>query len=68
MTKFIERLKELRKEKKLNQTQFAKAIKVSQSTVAKWENGERTPNIDFLFLICKEMGVSADYLIGLTDF
>ncbi len=67
MNKFSERLKELREEKGLSQTQLAKLTKISQPTITRWENGERTPNIDSIITLCHFFNVSADYLIGLVD-
>ena len=37
----MNRLKELRKEKKLTQKELADKINVSKITVLRWENGER---------------------------
>jgi transcriptional regulator with XRE-family HTH domain len=39
-----ERLRSLRKSRGLNQSQFAKLLGVSQSSVAKWESGDLTPS------------------------
>ncbi len=67
MNKFAERLKELRKEKELTKTQLAKEINVSHTCIVFWENGTRTPTIDYIILLCHFFNVSSDYLIGLTD-
>lgn len=58
------RLKELRKQKKLNQTQFARAFGVAQNTVSNWENGNRTLDAATANEIADFFGVSVDYLLG----
>lgn len=65
---FPERLKELREEKELSIHQLAKEINVSPTAISRWENNLRIPNIVNLFVLSNFFDVSADYLIGLTDF
>ena len=67
MILFKERLKELRIEKGLTQTQLAKELRVNQRTISNWEVGERQPDLDPLEVIAKYFNVSYDYLLGLTD-
>ncbi len=67
MLLFKERLKELRIEKGLTQTQLAKELRVNQRTISNWEVGERQPDLDTLEVIAKYFNVSYDYLLGLTD-
>lgn len=66
--KFKQRLKELREEKGLSIEGLAKAVNVSAACISRWENGLRIPNIDSIILLCEFFKVSADYLIGLTDY
>ena len=66
--KFCERLKELRLEKNISTTKLAENVGVSDATISRWENGLRTPIIDNLVSLAKFFDVSADYLIGLSDF
>lgn len=68
MKAFCDRLKELRKAKKLSTEKLGKELNVSNSTITRWENGVIVPSIDHLYNIAKFFDVSADYLIGLTDF
>lgn len=68
MTKFSERLKELRQEKNISTRTLASAIGVSNSIISKWEKGQRTPSIDNLYSLAVYFGVSADFLIGLSDY
>ena len=64
---FNERLKELRIEKKLSQTQLAKHLKVSQRSISSWETGFREPDFKTLNSIAQFFDVSTDYLLGLED-
>ncbi len=66
--KFIKRLIELREENNLSQEKLAKLIHVSQSTIAKWEAGDRKPNIDFLELLSDAFHVTTDYMLGRTEY
>lgn len=67
MTKFKDRLKELRTEKELSQTKLAEKLGVDFRTISNWENGVRKPDIDTLLEIAKFFDVSADYLLGAVD-
>ena len=64
---FCERLKELRTEKNLSALQLGKALEVSDSTIIRWENEQRLPNIASIVSIAKYFAVSTDYLLGLED-
>ena len=67
MKAFCERFKELRKEAKMSTIQLAKLLKVSNSTITRWENGNIVPSIDHLYNISVLFKVSSDYLIGLEN-
>lgn len=58
-----ERLTEARKARKINKTEFAKAVGVSQPTVTDWENGVMRPKGDNLLKIGRVLGVSPDWLM-----
>ncbi len=58
------RLKEFRKEKQLSQEELAKKLNVERTTISGYENGKNLIASQFLFYICKEYHLSADYLIG----
>lgn len=62
------RIKDLRTENNLSQTEFANIFGVSQDTVSLWEKGKSLPNTEYIILICKHFEISADYLLGLIDF
>lgn len=65
---FCERLKELRIENNLSAKKLAQILNVSDSTVIRWEKEEIVPSIEHLKNIAKFFDVSADYLLGLTDY
>lgn len=52
----------LRKELKLNQTDFGERIGVKQASVAGYEAGIRTPLDAVITSICREFNVSEDWL------
>lgn len=68
MNKFAERLKVLRLERNLKQKDVAKGLGVSQAAVARWEANLQIPNIDILYKVALFFDVSADFLLGLTDY
>ena len=60
-------IKELREEHGFTQSELAKKIDQTQSTISNWEKDKSTPNTFILKKLCDVLEVSADYLIGLTD-
>ena len=61
--KFHERLREARRQANITQVQLAKECNVSQGTIANWESGYRTPDLDMLGKIASMLGVSFDDLL-----
>lgn len=57
-----ERIKKLRLALNLNQTEFGLRIGVKQTTVAGYENGSRAPIDAIITSICREFGVSEEWL------
>ena len=64
---FNERLKFLRKEHKLTQTQVAEKLSVTLRNYQRFEADGNTPNYVNLIKIADIFGVSLDYLAGRTD-
>lgn len=60
---FSEKLKKLRKEKKVTQEQLAKIIGVERSSIGKYETGTQ-PSTDIMKRIADYFGVTVDYLLG----
>ena len=63
----MQRLKELRQEKKLTQAELAEYLGVNQTAVGKYERGELEPNVACLCKLCDFFGCSVDYLLGRED-
>ena len=61
------RLKELRKKKKLTQVALQMQTGIEQALLSKFENDERTPPTETLFLLAEFYGVSIDYILCRTD-
>ena len=62
------RIKEIRTENHLTQAQFGAKLTVSQDTVSLWEKGKSIPTTEFIILIARTFHVSADYLLGLSEY
>ena len=60
-------IRRIREEKGLKQVELAKAANVSKQCISDYKKGKSVPSIDTLYLICKFLDVSADYLLGLED-
>jgi len=67
MEKFAERLRELRREKKLSVEGLAATLSLSSTAISFWENGRRVPLATAVVALAKFFGVTADYLLGLED-
>lgn len=64
---YSERLKELRKNKKLTQKEVAEKIGVARTTYAMYEQNRREPDNETLQKIADFYNVTTDYLLGRTD-
>lgn len=64
---FPSRFKQARKENKLTQTELAKLLNISQSTIVQYEKGERYPTIETLGKISTELCHSTDWFLGLAN-
>lgn len=58
------RLKELRESKRLTQKEVAEIIGYSEISYARYEKGEREPDISTLCKLAEYFNVTVDYLIG----
>ena len=68
MATFSERLKEMRKKRKLTQSELAEITSANQGTVARWEKGQLEPNIEQILLLSEALHTSIDYLLGSADY
>jgi len=64
---FGDRLKLLRNEKNITQSDLAKLLEVSPSTVGMYEQGRRDPDTKTLAFLAEYFGVSIDYLLDRID-
>lgn len=62
-----ERLKQLRNERKLTQTELGNKINVTKVSISGYESGKRSPDTDTLQRLADFFEVSTDYLLGRTD-
>ncbi|MDE5990932.1 MAG: helix-turn-helix domain-containing protein [Clostridia bacterium] len=62
------RIRELREDKHLNQTQVAKMLGMSQTGYSKYETGENDVPTTILIKLAHFYDTSTDYILGLTDF
>ena len=62
-----QRIKELRKEEGLTQTELAKATGLSQSAITAWEVGTNAPTAMAIVILAEYFGVTTDYLLGVSD-
>lgn len=63
-----DRIKELRVNAGLSQTELAEKLTVSRQAVSKWESGRGTPDIANIGAIAALFDVSVDYLMGNVAF
>ncbi|MDT3416133.1 transcriptional regulator with XRE-family HTH domain [Brevibacillus aydinogluensis] len=62
-----ERLKKAREQKGLKQNRVARTLGIHNSTLAKYESGDREVDIDTLKKLAEMYEVSVDWLSGHTD-
>lgn len=60
----MKKLKELRKQNKLQQSDLAKLLNTTTQAISRYEREEREPPIETLCILADYFGVSVDYLIG----
>ena len=60
----MNRIRELREQKGLQQKELAVDIGISQPTVSDWESGRKIPSAKSTMKLSKYFGVSVEYLMG----
>lgn len=61
------RIRDLREDRDLNQTQIAKILGMSQTGYSKYETGENDLPTAVLINLARFYGTSIDYILGETD-
>lgn len=61
------RLRELRKNRKLTQLSLQMKTGIEQALISKYETGERIPPTDTLIILADFYNVSIDYILCRTD-
>lgn len=67
MDSFASRLRLAIERSGMQQKNLAAAIRLSPARLSNYVNGHSEPSLDILLLLCQELKISADYLIGLTN-
>ena len=61
---FAEKIRLLREEKELNQTELGLAVGMTQRKISYLENGKYEPSLEDIRALCRFFRISADYLLG----
>lgn len=64
---YADRIRALREDRDLTQTQIAQLLKVGQKTYSDYELGKTRIPIDSLIALAKLYNVSMDYICGISD-
>ena len=64
---FSKTMSELRHAKGFSQRRVAAELNISQALLSHYENGAREPGLPFLVRACRYYGVTADYMLGMSD-
>lgn len=65
--KYFRRIRDLREDKDLTQTDMGKLLNVSQRAYAHYENGTRNLPVEILIEIADYHNVSVDYILERTN-
>lgn len=60
-------IRALRNERNISQEQLGKKIGVTRSMIALYESGERLPSLSALIELSRALGVTTDYLLGVSQ-
>ena len=64
---YLRRLRDLREDHDLSQTQVAELLKIQQTVYSRYERGAQTIPLQHLVVLAQYYNVSTDYMLGLTD-
>ena len=63
-----QKLKELRNSRNLTAREVAEAVGLTRNAIINYESDTREPSLQILKKLCDFFDVSADYLIGRSDY
>ncbi len=63
-----EKIRNLREDMDLNQTELGEAVGMTQRKVSYIECGKFEPSVEDIIAFCNFFKVSADYLLGLSSY
>lgn len=64
---YFQRLRDLREDKDMNQTQIAKLLNTKQTVYSRYERGFQTIPVEHLITLADFYDVSTDYILGRTN-
>ena len=64
---YFQRLRDLREDMDMNQTEIAKLLHTSQTVYSRYERGFQTIPIEHLLILADFYKVSTDYMLGRTN-
>lgn len=67
MKMYYERMRELREDNDLKQSDVAKILMTTQQVYSRYENGITEMPIRHLITLARYYNVSSDYLLGISD-
>ena len=67
MNVYVKRIRDLREDNDLTQTEIADLLGTSQTMYARYERGANEIPVRHIIKLCNFYNVSADYILGITD-
>ena len=64
---YFQRLRDLREDMDMNQTQDAALLHTSQTVYSRYERGFQTIPVEYLLILSEFYNVSVDYILGRTN-
>lgn len=64
---YFRRLRDLREDHDLSQTQTAQLLGIAQTVYSRYERGYQTIPLEHLLVLADHYNVSTDYILGRTD-
>lgn len=60
---YAERIKQIRTELELSVSKLSRKINIPERTIVSYESEGRTPSLDFLAQLCKELNVNPEWFL-----